>query len=164
MHNLTARDVMTRDVEAVSADWTLHELRNFLVARSISGAPVTDKTGKIVGVVSSTDLMRAATEGSSTSTEAEEHELYMRSLSRRLSHEDMRGIHVEPDSTTTVRDVMTPAVFEVAPDASIHEVADMMARGRIHRVFVSRGGRIEGVVSALDIVTVLRNFTRPAKG
>jgi CBS domain-containing protein len=59
---------------------------------------------------------------------------------------------------------MTPLVFEVPPDATINTIADIMARGRIHRVFVSHAGKIQGVVSALDLVRVLRDMTDPDKG
>ena len=58
---------------------------------------------------------------------------------------------------------MTPLVFEVPPDATIHQVADIMARGRIHRVFVSTHGKLVGVVAALDLVRVLRDMTEPGK-
>lgn len=161
MQNLTARDVMTRGVQTASAEWTLDELRTFLVSRSISGAPVCDKSGKLIGVVSSTDLMRTASEESVSSDE--DHAFYAHGLDRRLSPEDLRGLHLEVTSSTTVREIMTPLVFEVPPDASIHAVADMMARGRIHRVFVSLGGKLLGVVSALDLVRVLRDMTDPGK-
>ncbi len=161
MQNLTARDVMTRGVQTASAEWTLDELRTFLVSRSISGAPVCDKSGKLIGVVSSTDLMRTASEESVSSDE--DHAFYAHGLDRRLSAEDLRGLHIEVTSSTTVREIMTPLVFEVPPDASIHTVADMMARGRIHRVFVSLGGKLLGVVSALDLVRVLRDMTDPGK-
>ena len=82
----------------------------------------------------------------------------------RLSGEDMRGLHIESPSGTTVREIMTPLVFEVQAEAPIHAVADIMARGRIHRVFVLRAGKVEGVVSALDLVRVLRDMTEVNKG
>ena len=162
MQNLTARDVVTREVRTVDADWTLDELRSFLVSNSITGAPVCDKSGKLIGVVSSTDLMRAASEGT-TASEAARHQFYSHADDR-LSGEDMRGLHIESPSGTTVREIMTPLVFEVQAEAPIHDVADIMARGRIHRVFVLRAGKVEGVVSALDLVRVLRDMTEVNKG
>lgn len=161
MQNLTARDVMTRGAHTVDADWTLDELRNFLVSHSISGAPVCDKTGKLVGVVSSTDLLRSASE---EGTDHEDnHHYYRHGVDRRLAPEDLRGLHIETPSGTKVSDIMTPLVFEVPPDATIHTVADIMSRGRIHRVFVSANNKILGVVSALDLVRVLRDMTEPGK-
>lgn len=160
MKNLKARDVMTEDVAVVEADWTLDELRDFFLARSISGAPVCDASGKMIGVVSTTDLMRSVSEGATVS----EHELYLAGLDRRLAAEDMRAIHIETSSTTRVREIMTPLVFEVSPDDALYTIADMMIRGRIHRVFVTRGTKIVGVISALDLVRVMRDYTAPSKG
>lgn len=153
---------MTRGVRNARADWTIEELRNFLVEHSISGAPVCDQRGKLVGVVSSTDVLRFASDVSSASEASQGHDsLYAFSLERPLSGQELRSMHVEGASSTKVRDIMTPLVFEVAPDATLHAVADMMVRGRIHRVFVSHRGRIEGVVSALDLVRVLRDSLTP---
>jgi CBS domain-containing protein len=55
---------------------------------------------------------------------------------------------------------MTPVVFEVPHEARVDEVADMMTSGRIHRVVVTSGGRVSGIVSALDLVLVLRDALR----
>lgn len=158
MRKLTAADVMTRGVQTAEADWTLDELRTFLVSRSITGAPVCDAAGKLVGVISATDLMRAGAEQDATT---DNHDLYAVGIDRRLDEEELSSIHLEAGSSTKVRDVMTPLVFEVAPDASLFTIADMMTRGRIHRVFVSRGEKLEGVVSALDLVRVVRDLTAP---
>ena len=55
-----AKDIMTRNVLTVSEEWTVPELARFLTNHSISGAPVTNGEGKLVGVVSVTDIARAA--------------------------------------------------------------------------------------------------------
>jgi predicted transcriptional regulator len=56
MKNLTAKDVMNPKVLSVRDDMTLHELATFLTENEISGAPVLDDCGKLVGVVSLTDI------------------------------------------------------------------------------------------------------------
>ena len=58
MKELTAKDVMTREVLAVGADWPLERLADFPVENSISGAPVTSEDGRLLGVVSVTDIVR----------------------------------------------------------------------------------------------------------
>lgn len=161
MEKTKAVDVMTREVLSVDADWTLNELRAFLVSHSITGGPVTDAHGKLVGVVSATDLMRAAAEGTE-STDRNETDTFYTMGTQRLATYELRNYHIEQTSSTKVRDIMTPVVFEVAPDASLFAVADMMARGRIHRVFVAEGGKVVGVVAALDLVRVLRDKLDPS--
>src|ERR1700709_1866626 len=64
MRPITAADVMNPRVLAASADWTLPELADFLVEHEISGAPVVDATGRLLGVASVTDIAAAlSTEG-----------------------------------------------------------------------------------------------------
>ncbi len=58
MKRLTAKDVMNEDVLSVGMDWSVEYLTDFLVENGISGAPVTSENGKLVGVVSLTDIVR----------------------------------------------------------------------------------------------------------
>lgn len=154
--NPLVREIMTTPVRTVEADWSIEELKAFLLEHDISGAPVIDR-GKLVGVVSSTDLLR-----SDATDRARAHEGYFStSLDRPLAADELHTMHVE-GSGQTVRDVMTPVVFQVSDDARADEVADTMARGRIHRVVVTAGGRVTGIVSALDLVAVLRDVLRSA--
>jgi CBS domain-containing protein len=62
MAELTARDVMTADVMAVSEDLTLREVARFLIDREITGAPVLDGRGRLLGIVSLADIARATGE------------------------------------------------------------------------------------------------------
>lgn len=151
----TVSEVMTRNVLTASADWSVDELRAFLLEHSISGAPVTDAKGKLVGVVSTTDVVRAGSEGAPSDLD---RTLYAYSLDRPLGREDLRALDVHAMSSVQVGEIMTPMVFEVPSTASIREAAEMMTRGRIHRVFVSEHGKITGVLSALDLVRVLRDM------
>ncbi len=155
MATLLARDVMTTDVATVGEDWSLEQLARFLVDRSISGAPVVTPYGKLVGVVSVTDLARAQTEAEAP---AEIHDFFAKSFDSgfSLSPDELQDLHIAKESGRRVRDIMTPAVFEVSEDASIPEIAEMMVRGRIHRVFVLRDRAVAGVVSALDLIKLLR--------
>lgn len=155
MKNPLVREIMTKPVRTVEADWSLEELKAFLLEHAISGAPVTDG-GKLVGVVSSTDLLRT-----DNTERARSHAGYFStSLDRPLAPDELRTMHVEDASGQTVRDVMTPVVFQVSDDVRVDEVADTMARGRIHRIVVTSGGRVSGIVSALDLVAVLRDVLR----
>ncbi len=60
-------------------------------------------------------------------------------------------------------DWMTPEVVSVGPDATLTEVCGVMAEESIHRVFVLKDKRIQGVVSTLDIVTYLAENSQGAK-
>lgn len=146
--DLRARDIMTQNVLTVSEDWTLPELARFLTDQSISGAPMTNHDGKLVGVVSVTDIARAA--GNATARWVEPNTLYHHEGD--LGTDDLGTLMVELESDLTVGQIMTPVVFEVDVDSSVSLVANTLVRGRIHRVFVVEHGKVVGVISALDLL------------
>jgi CBS domain-containing protein len=53
---------------------------------------------------------------------------------------------------------MTPMIFKVEENTSVQVVAETMLRGRIHRVFVTRGSTLTGIVTTLDMLQVIRNL------
>ena len=50
---------------------------------------------------------------------------------------------------------MTPMIFRVDEDAGVKEIADMLIRGGIHRVFVTEGSKLTGIITALDLLKVV---------
>jgi CBS domain-containing protein len=153
---MTVSDVMQREVLAANADWSLEELAGFLVDKGISGAPVIEEDGELVGVVSMTDMIRHSSMPDSVEDTDDTHDVYLYELERQLGHEELRMFHTRNDSPVQVRDIMTPMIFKVEENTSLQEVAETMLRGRIHRVFVTRGSTLTGIVTALDMVQVIR--------
>jgi CBS domain-containing protein len=154
---MTVSDVMQRQVLAVDADWSLEELAGFLVDNGISGAPVTED-GELVGVVSMTDILRHGSLPDSGGDMGDTHDIYLYELERQLGHEELRMFHTRTESSVQVRDIMTPMIFKVEEDTSVQEVAETMLRGRIHRVFVTRGSTLTGIVTTLDMMQVIRDL------
>jgi CBS domain-containing protein len=154
---LTVKDVMQQEVLAVDADWPLDKLAGFLVDNSISGAPVTDEKGELVGVVSLTDLVRHNNMTEKNTGLDSTHDVYLYELERHMSHEEMRVFHTQYESPVQVREIMTPMIFRVSEDDSVQSVADTMLKGRIHRVFVTRDNMLTGIVTSLDMLQVIRN-------
>jgi CBS domain-containing protein len=155
---LTVKDVMQREVLAVDADWPLDKLAGFLVDNSISGAPVTDEKGGLVGVVSLTDLVRHSSMTEKDTESTNTHDVYLYELERHLSHEELRVFHTQYESPIQVREIMTPMIFKVSEEDSVQDVAATMIKGRIHRVFVTRGSKLTGIVTALDMLQVIKNI------
>src|SRR5262249_52433898 len=74
-------------------------------------------------------------------------------LTTRAGESLPNGFHVERVDRTTVRDLMTPAVFAVAPESSAAEVVREMLALKVHRLFVVDAcGVLVGVISALDVL------------
>ena len=148
--------IMQRDVLTVEDDWSLKQLADFLTDKQISGAPVISPSGELVGVVSLTDMVRHnSMPASRTQEKRDTHEYYLHTLERQVALEETTTYHVEQESTTRVRDIMTPMVFQVRENASIEEAADTMIKGRIHRLFVTNDNGLVGIITALDMLKVL---------
>jgi len=160
----TVSSIMQRDVLSVGDSWPLHQLASFLTDNQISGAPVTSQDGELIGVVSLTDIVRFDSMPESRAELHDTHEYYLHTLEMQVTQEEATSFHVEQESSATVRDIMTPMIFEVDQNASIEEVADTMVKGHIHRLFVTHNKQISGVVTALDMVEFLRNSFGKAAG
>ncbi len=157
MKRLTAKDVMNEDVLSVGMDWSVEYLTDFLVENGISGAPVTSEDGKLVGVVSLTDIVRHNSLPGKDSRLDSPYDYYRHGLEHQYAKEDIRSLSIETEPLDTVRDIMTPMIFDVNEDTKVKQVADTMIRGRIHRVFVTREQKLAGVITTVDMLKVIRN-------
>ena len=158
VREMTVSNVMRDEVLAVEADWSLDQLADFLVDKSISGAPVTGADGQLVGVVSLTDIVRQSRMLDQGTDRGDTHDVYLYELERRMDRDELRELHVQYEAPVQVLDIMTPMIFSVTEDTRVQEVADTMLKGRIHRVFVTRDGKLTGIVTALDMLQVIRDM------
>lgn len=158
MKQVTAADIMTEDVLAARADWTLDRLSDFFVENSISGAPVVAEDGTLIGVVSLTDLVRHKTLPLKSEACSGPHEYYLQTLEYRFAAEEIASFRIKGETLDTARDIMTPIVFKVTEKTRVQQVADTMIRGHIHRLFVTRKGRVVGIITALDLIKVIRDL------
>jgi CBS domain-containing protein len=165
---LTARDIMQYHVISVSPEATVRQLVQELVEEGISGVPVLNRNGRILGVVSATDVMRIAAHESEIPAGQLSWEPVL--LPEEADQEDgasyfllpesrVRFTAPFPDATTEstfdrfqVKDIMTPVAFSVPPSATIQEMVQLFVRGRIHRVLVVDKGMLLGIVTPFDIL------------
>jgi CBS domain-containing protein len=150
-----AEDVMTSDVLCVLEELDVRDLAMLLLEKNVTGAPVTTKEGKLVGVVSQTDLLRYH-----VGRESElvvESDFY--SAARMEGSHLPQGFQIIDVGSATVADIMTPVIYSVFERSPIEDVARIMREKRVHRVIVEREGRIVGLISALDLIAAL--FSTP---
>lgn len=126
---------MTRDLEVAHVDTPVEQLARTLQARGISGLPILDAKGNLVGVVSRTDLIQ----------------LGLLQAGRRPSSDVLTLPH------RRASDVMTHGAVEVPSAASLRHAARMMIDNQIHRVFVSEGNKLAGVICAVDLTAAVRD-------
>ncbi len=149
-----ARDVMQTHLVTVEPDLPLIDAHRLFVEEEITGAPVVDETGRFIGVISSTDLVRAIGEEHESAT-SEPH--YFRQW---LEFSGPDWTRATPDfqdrlASLSVADAMTPGGIAVGPDASIAEVAGLMRRHRIHRVLVVENEVLAGILTTFDLIGLL---------
>lgn len=156
MKNLTAKDIMNSDVIVVADEMTVHELANFFTEKMISGAPVINKEGKLIGVVSLSDIVRNDAQRTAIVKRKHETDFYLDGWEDKLDEDDFQDLRLEEDDGLIVRDIMTPLIFKVAETTPISEMADIMIGGRIHRLIVTRDDQVAGIVSTLDMLKAIR--------
>jgi CBS domain-containing protein len=146
--NYTAADLMTRNVAVVHPETSLLEAVKLLAQRHISGMPVVDDTGAIVGMLSEGDLVRWH-EGYS---ERQARWLDMLAEGHDLAPEFLHGIQ---EQHRKVNSVMSPGAKTVTEDTPAREVARLMHADDIKRVPVVRDGMLVGIVARSDLVRAL---------
>ena len=147
---LTAADVMTADVISVAPDTPVRDIAALLYTHRISGVPVVDETGGVIGIVSEGDLIGHAT------IVGERRRSWWLSL---FADEDVSARDYVKTHGRTARDVMTTNVVTVEETATLADLAEIFERHRIKRVPVVRGGKLVGIVTRGNL---LRGFTTPA--
>ncbi len=156
METKTAKEVMNTNILTAQADWPVNKLAEYFIENSISGAPVLTEDGELIGVVSMTDIIRQDILKGKDVQLQRTNDYYLSSLEERYDNEEVVTFRIKETSRATVKDIMTPVVFDVPEDMPASQVADMMIKGRIHRVFVTRNKELVGIISALDLLKIVR--------
>lgn len=150
-----ARDIMTPEPVCVTPSTGIRALARVLEDHEISGAPVVDQSGRVVGIVSRTDLVRRCMEGDRDIPPAYLFEV----LAEQGQDEEDGGAMPEPD--VCVEDFMTEDPVMVGPDVSAAAVARLMVEHRVHRVVVADLDKFPlGIITSLD---VLKAFPAPRR-
>lgn len=139
-------DVMTPTVISVKPEMTVQEAAKLLVDHGISGAPVLDANGGLVGMLSEGDLIRRT----ELETAERRRSWWLDHLSASRDAADYVKSH-----GLSVADVMTQDVITVDETTPLSEVASLMETKHIKRLPVLRDGRVIGIVSRANLVQAL---------
>ena len=143
---MLAKDIMRKKVITIERFQTAQELAQLLQERCITGVPVVDDDGSVLGVVSQTDLVRTRREASSGVPSFHiEADMPMNSV----------GMHLEDMENTRVESIMTPGAIAFDENAPIEELARAMTELHIHRVLITRADKLCGIVSTMDMLKAL---------
>jgi len=144
-----AYEIMTPSIKAVPQSWTMDRLARFLTDNEITGSPVTDDAGDIVGIATLKDITEfrwnaSRTDNSENPMTAEEEQEAKRL--RMVIFEEMGKVPVE------VRDIMTPLILSVDEQTPVQDIAELMMKEHLHRIFITRDKKITGIVTTYDML------------
>jgi len=145
---LRAKDVMTATPVCVGPSATIRELARVFEEHEISGVPVIDVEGRVIGVVSKTDLMRRCSAGSNDIPPA-----YLFDVLRVRELDEAERSEVIPEPLVCVEDFMTAVPLTVGPEHLVAAVAGLMFEKCVHRVIVVDHERFPlGIITSLDLL------------
>jgi CBS domain-containing protein len=130
MLSVQVSDYMTRKLVTFQRSTPLFEAMNLMLEQRISGAPVVDDDGALIGVLSEIDFLEA--------------------MLKRSYHGELGG---------TVGEVMTEGAQSVAADTDIYTVSEIFLRDRRRRLPVVHEGRLVGQISRRDVLRAIRDLS-----
>ena len=143
---LTAREIMTREVITIGPEASVEDLAKLLQTRRISGVPVLDDKGALVGVATQSDLVQRTRD---LDLPPALNILDLHLFLETPAHFQKRLEKLLGDK---VKDIMATPPITVAPDTPVNEIARLMAAKGVHTLPVLDAGKLVGIVGKLDLI------------
>jgi CBS domain-containing protein len=141
-------ETMRTKLMVVGPSTGIDDAARFMLQHSVSALPVVDERGKVLGLLSKTDIVRYQL--------GAHPEVGERTVTLSHAGREVQLVFAASSDDTgdqpRVGDVMMPIGFGVEPTAGIDEAAQLMIDGRIHRLLVTEDNHLVGLVSALDLL------------
>jgi len=153
LRGVVVREVMTRDVVTAAPDWSLARAARAMRENRVSGLPVVDNAGTLVGVLSEKDIASALDKATGLG--------HVRGLLDILLEENGAkelqrvGEALRRLEHARVQEAMSPRPVTIDPDASFFEAARMLRQYSVTRLPVVEGDRLVGIVTRQDIADAL---------
>jgi CBS domain-containing protein len=151
---MKARDVMTPDVVSVDPNASVAEAAQIMLQRRISGLPVVDHAGELVGVITEGDFLRRAEMGTQRRRS--------RWIEILIGPGQLASEYVQ-SSGHQVHQVMTTNVQTATEDTTLEEIVRLMERKRIKRVPILRGKKLVGIISRANLLQALAQIAHEVR-
>ncbi|CAD6534510.1 Inosine-5'-monophosphate dehydrogenase [Paraburkholderia kirstenboschensis] len=152
---MRALDIMTPSVVTATPDMTIHDAARLFVNNQISGMPVVDANGQVVGMISDSDLLHRVENETSHGKRSWWLEFLLSSPREQAARYVREHGHV-------VGDVMCEKVISISEDMPLQAVADLMERRHLKRVPVLKDGKLVGIVSRSNLMRALASVAPAA--
>lgn len=148
---MRTHQIMTRKVTAVEADTPVIDAANLMLQHHISGLPVVDRAGKLIGIVSEGDFIRRSEIG----TQRKRGRWLKFLLGRGQSASEFVHEHGRK-----VEEIMTAHPRTVTEDAPLEEAVQLMERHNVKRLPVMRGDVLVGILTRIDLLRAVASLSR----
>ncbi len=148
---MRAHQIMTKPVITIEPDATIVEAANVMLRQHISGLPVVDAAGTLVGIVSQGDFLRRSEIGTG------------RRRGRWLKFilgSGRSAIEFVHEHGRKISEIMSPAPVTVMEDTPLADIADLMEKRNVKRLPVVRGGRLVGIVTRTNLLQAVADLAR----
>ena len=149
---MLAKDIITTSVVTAASDTSIEAISHLMMTHNVSGLPVVNEQGAILGIVTEGDLILRE------QTEAKDSRLSSWWL-RLLSDRKTDAANYIKTHGTRADEVMTRDVVTVSEDTPVSDIARVLAEMRVKRVPVTRDGTLVGIVSRINLLRGLATRT-----
>ena len=148
---MRAHQIMTRPVISITPETTIVDAANTMLQKHISGLPVVDATGKLVGIVSEGDFIRRSEIG----TQRKRGRFLKFILGPGKAATDFVHEHGRK-----IGEIMTPEPLTITEDTELAEIVELMEKNNIKRLPVMRGDALVGIVSRSNLLQAVASLAR----
>jgi CBS domain-containing protein len=148
---MRAHQIMTRPVITVTPETLIVEAANTMLQRHVSGLPVVDAAGKLVGIISEGDFIRRSEIG----TQRKRGRFLKFILGPGGQATDFVHEH-----GGKVGEIMTPKPLTITEDTGLEEIVQLMERKHVKRLPVTRGDQVVGIVSRANLLQAVASLAR----
>ena len=145
----SASDIMTREVITVSLDTTVQQLAQLLSAHGISGAPVVDSDGKVLGIVTESDLIDQNKKVHIPTVVTILDSFFF------LENPDKMEQEMRKMAGATVADIYSSPAVTVTAETPVDEIATIMSEKNVHTLPVVDNGQLHGIIGKKDIIKTI---------
>lgn len=143
---LKAKDIMTGDLITVKPTTTIEDLARTLTEHNISGAPVVNDAGDLIGIVTENDLI------------SQNKRLHIPTVMRlfdafiMLESPSKIEKEIKKMAAITVDDICTKKVITITEDTPVQDIATIMSEKKVHLIPVVEGKKIRGIIGKMDLI------------
>ncbi len=147
------KEFMTKKVLAVHKEMTVKEFVRFVGEHKITGAPVADESGKVIGIVSTTDVIKRSHYVTRDVAHCEDS--YEVDPSSGLV--EVHKYYTEELFETQIGELMTKEIITLSPEDDLKDAASLFVKTPIHRIVIMDGEKLVGIISTRDTIKAMES-------